>query len=116
HPIHLSKFMTIAICALIFKPIYLLHLADSHISVTLVSDRTVIVKSVTQLGIAPNHLCRFYMNFRWCIMASTSLFGNFRTWNLNMFILSMIHKHRSLWHTVTYDRSSRYNTVAVIYF
>lgn len=47
------KFMTIPICALIFKPIDLLQLADDDIQIALIPCWTVIVKAVTELGIAP---------------------------------------------------------------
>ena len=48
-PMHLSKFNTIAICALIFKPIYLLHLSHCYIYVTLISYWSIIVKVITNL-------------------------------------------------------------------
>lgn len=52
-PMHLSKFMTIPICALIFKPIDLLQLADDDIQVALIPRWAVIVKAVAELGVAP---------------------------------------------------------------
>src|SRR5690606_37767725 len=100
-PMHLSRFMTIATCALIFKPVDLLHLADRHVFITLVSDRSVIIESVTQLSITADHLRRFHMDTSRCIMASAPLLRNFRAWNLDMLILRMIHEHRAFRHSVT---------------
>ena len=61
-PMHLSKFNTIAICALIFKPIYLLHLSHCYIYVTLISYWSIIVKVITNLCVTTYKLW-FQMNF-----------------------------------------------------
>src|SRR5699024_7076136 len=71
-PLHLSIFITISICALIFNPIYLLLFTYRNIFITLVSNWSIIIKSITQLCITSNHLCWFHMNSSWCVMASSS--------------------------------------------
>ncbi|MNW53396.1 hypothetical protein D3C74_309570 [compost metagenome] len=47
-------------------------------------------------------------------MAAASLSRDFRTRYVDVFILSVIHKHRALRHPVADHRSGRYDAVAVI--
>src|SRR5690606_2741702 len=81
HPMHLSKFMTMAICALIFKPVNLLHLTDRNIDIPLVSDRSVIVEAIAELGVAAYHLRWLNVNSRRRIVASAAFFRNLGAWN-----------------------------------
>lgn len=45
-PMHLSKFITIPICALIFKPIHLVQFPDCNIEIALISNWSIVVETV----------------------------------------------------------------------
>src|SRR5699024_897955 len=75
-PIHLSKFMTMPNCALIFKPIHLIsiHFSYRYLFITLVAGRSIVIEAVTELCITANHLCRFNMDTCWAIECAAACF------------------------------------------
>src|SRR3989304_1537410 len=72
-PMHLSRFMTIAIWALILIPVHLPGPSHNDDLIALRSRGSVIVEPVAELCIAPDHLGGFHQNMGQAVVGSSAL-------------------------------------------
>ena len=89
---HLSKFNTIAICALIFIPIDLPCFSDDDHCVSLRTHGSVVIETIAELGVSADHVCRFDDDARDTVMRSAPLTGHPGTRGVDQPLLGMIHK------------------------
>src|SRR5699024_3509180 len=114
-PMHLSRCMTIATCALILKPIYLLQCSYDSYRIALMSSRSVVVETIAELGIGTDHMCRFQGNTCDTIMGSAAFLVDHGTRNTQCPVLGMVHICCSSRHAVCENDSCRYRTIPVVY-
>src|SRR5699024_12479426 len=105
--------MTIRICALIFKPIYLLQLTDDNISVALVSGWSIVIESVTKLGIPTDHMCWFHMDSCRAIVCNTTCIRLLCSGFDDVTVLSLVHECHPAWYPMAYERTCYDNTILV---
>src|SRR5210317_1778716 len=72
-PRHLSRFKTMAICALIFIPFHLSSLSDHDHLISLGTSWAIIVETIAQLGIPTDHLSRLHQDAGNTIVGPASL-------------------------------------------
>src|SRR5512136_520940 len=72
-PMHLSRFMTMANCALIFIPLHLMRFPyDDHL-VPLRTGGAVVVEAVAQLSVTSDHVGRLHHDVSDAVVCSPSL-------------------------------------------
>src|SRR5699024_6788519 len=74
---------------------------------------SIVIKSVTKLGIPTDHMCWFHMDSCRTIVCTTTCFRLLFTWYVNVSGLSIVHECHTAWNPMRYNRTCYDNTISV---
>ena len=108
--------MTIAICALIFKPIYLLHAPHDNVRVALIARRAVVVETVAELPVAADEVGGLDVDVGRRVVRARTRARDLRARYVDVAILRVVHKYRTVRDTRRDNDARSDDTVAVVEF